>query len=49
MEKSVWERKIVELKEQQFKEVRTRNEAKGMRYAQAAIAAYKSVYMQEGK
>ena len=49
MTKQTWERKIVELKEAQFKEVRTRNEAQGMRYAQAAIQAYKAVYIKEGK
>ena len=49
MTKQEWEHKIVELKEAQFKEVRTRNEAQGMRYAQAAIAAYKTVYWSKGK
>lgn len=49
MRKTEWERKIVELKEQQFQEVRARNEAKGLRYAQAAIAAYKTVYWSKGK
>ena len=49
MKKTEWERKIVDLKEQQFKEVRARNEASGLCYAQAAIAAYKAVYVREGK
>ena len=49
MTKTEWQHKIIDLKERQFKEVRTRNEAQGLRYAQAAIAAYKTVYIKEGK
>jgi hypothetical protein len=49
MKKTEQDRKIFALHYKQFVEVRTRNEVEGMRYAQAAIAAYKTVYMKEGK
>ena len=49
MEKTEWEQKVMELRLEQFAELWARNEAEGMRYAQAAMAAYKTVYTQEGK
>jgi flagellar motor protein MotB len=49
MKKSVWERKIINLMEEQFLALWARNEAQGETHALAAIAAYKTVYIKEGK
>lgn len=49
MTKQDWETKIIQLKARQFRAERQRNEGAGLLYAQACIAAYKTVYLQEGK
>lgn len=49
MTKTEWEHKIIDLKEQQYKDELARNEASGLGYVQAAREAYKTVYKREGK
>ena len=49
MTKTEWETKIIQLKAAQFRAERQRNECAGLKYAQACIEAFKTVYMKEGK